>query len=87
MNHEKLKEVLHSKKWKFAKTMPTMPHSYTLEKNWEDKKLFNECWDYINKHGEERIYGRRIYWYYRIDNHDYWSLHVTECKIINRCEV
>lgn len=88
MNHEKVKEILLSKKWKFAKTMATFPHSYTLEKNWTDKELYKEVSDYIKANGEQRLFFRRYYSYYKIDGHEYWAMNISDgTGIINRADV
>lgn len=88
MTHEKVQEILLSKKWKFAKTMPTIPHSYTLEKNWEDKELYKQVAEFIQEHGERRLFFRRFYHYYKFGGHEYWAMKIKDgTGIINRAEV
>jgi hypothetical protein len=85
MNHEKLKQLLEEKEWTFAKTMAEFPHCYTLERNWEDKDLFLECWKFIKSEGKERAFFRKKYMYYRIGKYEYWAMHIRQGEgIINR---
>lgn len=88
MNHERVREILLSKSWKFAKTMASMPHSYTLEKNWEDKELYKEVADFIREHGEKRLFFRRFYYYYKLEDNEYWAMKIKDgTGIINRASI
>ena len=89
MNHEKLREILLTKRWKKTTTFKTYPHSYSLEKEWSDKDLYYECWKYINDNGTPRVFYRRIYRYYIIDDYEYWAMGTTESEtgIINRIKI
>ena len=88
MTHEEVKEILLSKKWKNTTTFKRYPHSYSLDFEWEDQELFQKVWKYINDKGERRLFFRRYYSYYKIDNYEYWSMHTHDKKgIINRVEI
>lgn len=88
MTHEEVKEILLSKKWKPTSTFKTFAHSYSLDFEWEDKELFKKVWQYINDNGERRLFFRRFYTYYQIDDHDYWAMHTQDGKgIINRYKI
>ena len=88
MTREKLIELLLSKKWKKTTTFKLYPHSYSLEKNWDNKELFAQAWNFINRYGEERVFYRRVYRYYKIDTHEYWAMHTSDGDgIINRAKI
>jgi len=60
--------------YKFAKTMPQLPHWYTLRKTWSDGQLFEEVVQYIRDHGYREKFGKR--WFIRLDvnNQKYWTM-------------
>lgn len=88
MIHEEVKEILLSKKWKKTTTFKTYPHSYSLDFEWQDQKEFERVWEYIRKNGERRLFFRRFYNYYKIDDYEYWAIHTQDGKgIINRAEL
>ena len=87
MTHEEVKKALLKKSWRRTTTFKTYPHSYSLEREWEDKQLFKKVWLYIEANGEERVFHRRIYRYYMVDKFEYWAMRTTNGEgIINRCE-
>ena len=88
MTHEEVKEILLSKKWKKTTTFKTYPHSYSLDVEWQNQEQFLKVWQYIKDNGERRLFFRRFYNYYVIDNHEYWAMHTSDKKgIINRAEL
>ena len=86
MTHEELKELLLKHRWKNTSTFKTAPHQYTLDDYWEDQDAFLKCWNFINDNGREVIWGRRLYKYYDIGEHYYWSMPKVggKGKLINR---
>lgn len=87
MTKDELREVLLSKKWKRTTTFDTYPHSYSLEKEWDNKKSFQKAWRFIRLHGEPRTFGRRLYNYLDVDGYDYWAMFTSDGQgIINRAE-
>lgn len=88
MTREKLREILATKKWKPTTTFETFPHSYSLDFEWRSQDSFKECWNFVNDNGEERIFYRRKYRYYKLDGYDYWAMHTHNKKgIINRVKL
>ena len=81
----RLEEVLINRDFTFAKTMPKIPHWYTLEKHWSDKALYKEVVNYINENGyKESFYGKE-YTYLNIGEYKYWAMRITDgTGIINR---
>jgi phosphoenolpyruvate synthase/pyruvate phosphate dikinase len=84
-----LKDFIENSKWKFAKTMAAMPHSYIVKEN-VDPKLFEKLVLYIRKHGKNREFRifkhRKIYQYLDYKNYEYWTMGspLNETIIINR---
>jgi len=77
--------------WKFAKTMPWIPHYYvvihTLAK--EDKDEFKWFCNTIGKYGKMMAWGKKApkpYWF--IDEYKYWIMdeNPENCILINRGE-
>lgn len=69
-----LKDKLTTAKFQFAKTMPQMPHWYTLRENWNDDE-FVKVVKLIRKYGyiEKRSWGKE-YTYFEIDGFKYWTM-------------
>lgn len=78
--------------WRFAKTMPHMPHHYTLrehwlpQEQWSDDDLFAWCVQYIRSHGYRYKFGGRWYLQMDVNEHYYWSMGapIPETILINR---
>lgn len=86
----KIDDILLSTPFKVAKTMPKIPHEYTLKQNWEDKELFQYVCDYILMYGKKEWFFRTQYSYYYIGGYKYWTMMNSETKeyyIINRAKV
>ena len=68
--------------WRFAKTMPQIPHWYLVKENLEelDQKLFDELAQFILENGEEKIFYSKKYYYLTIDEYKYWVIE----NILNR---
>ena len=54
MTPQELTKHLEAHDYRFAKTMPQIPHYYTLRKNWADGKVFEEVVQAIRDLGEIR---------------------------------
>lgn len=58
--------------WKFAKTMPKIPHDYTLKESWGDKFLFEAIVEHIYRNGIiERFWNTYTRYYYH-GEFKYW---------------
>lgn len=60
-------------KFTFAKTMPEMPHSYTLRKNWVDAD-FVRAVELIRKYGYKRRFKNEDYLSFDILGESYWTM-------------
>lgn len=58
LTDEQLQEWMASVRWRFARTMPKHPHSYSL-REWNEPDLFERVVQTIWDHGYDRVYLRR----------------------------
>ena len=80
---------LRSAEYKFAKTMPHIPHYYTVGKNWDDFKEFIWTANYVANNGilqkffKNQMQPRR---YFYLDGWRYWVMDKdpNDAAIINR---
>lgn len=68
----RIRSLLLGHPWKAAKTMPTIPHEYTLRRLWANDEDFVWCVDHIRRVGYEQRFGGRVFVYYDIDEHQYF---------------
>lgn len=79
-------DLLKEAPFRFAKTMPTMPHWYILEKEYGGR--FVEIVDFINQNGVAETFYSRTYTYYYANGYKYWAMKITDgTGIINRAYV
>lgn len=72
MNDIEVNTLLNNSKFKFAKTMPTMPHFYTLKDSWDDKNKFIEVVKYIYANGVIGKFYNSYNKYYYANGYKYW---------------
>ena len=60
--------------WTFAKTMPHMPHHYTLRDRWENKELFDTVALHLNSACVTEKFGKRSYCYFYAGEWKYWTM-------------
>jgi len=70
--------------WKFAKTMPDIPHYYVVKENLseEDQKTFDDFNNYIKKVGYYEMFVNKNYNYIKIGDYKYWIIE----NILNRAK-
>lgn len=78
--------ILESKRWIFAKTMPHMPHWYTLRKEWGDDQLFDQVVTYIRKFGYTELYNGKEFTAFNLNGMKYWTMGspLPQTILINR---
>ncbi len=71
--------------WRFAETMPDIPHEYTVRGQTPDEE-FNAFVLLIRRDGYKRRFGNSTYTYLNIDGHRYWTMGapLEATTIINR---
>ena len=87
-----LESFVDSVTWKFAKTMPFMPHWYALFERMEgdeQRALYKELVNTIMTKGVDEVKGKRTYRYLTIGEYKYWSMwnNPEEVILINRAFV
>ena len=86
---ENIKNRLEENQWIFAKTMPEMPHFYTLKRTWSNEKEFESTVIYIRKHGIEEEFAGKQYTYLYLGNFKYWTMGeaIKDTILINRVTI
>ena len=71
--------------WTFARTMPHIPHEYTLRKN-SPRDAFDAAVVLIREQGEVRPWRKYIHTYFDYDGWTYWTMGAPlhETILINR---
>lgn len=88
MTHERFETFIEGSRWIFAKTMPQIPHEYTLRKH-ADEAEFEAAVAFIREHGYRARWGRYNHTYFDVDGWQYWTMGapVGETILINRAEL
>ena len=82
-------QILESKSYRFAKTMPEIPHFYTLKREWDNLKEFEKAVSYIRENGQKELWqDGQHYTYLYVNGWKYWTMGspVSETILINRAE-
>jgi hypothetical protein len=89
MDRGEIIEQLTSAEYVFAKTMPRMPHWYTLKRKWADPKAFEECVEFIRANGQPKKFRGREYIYFVHEEWQFWTMGaaVEETILINRAKL
>jgi hypothetical protein len=84
-----VERLLLSASWRFAKTMPEMPHWYTLRREWARDEEFAAAVLAIRQHGRRGAYRGNRYTYLYLDGMRYWTMGapVEQTILINRAVV
>jgi len=87
-SHERFPAFVEAAEWTFAKTMPRIPHWYTVRGRTAppDEQWFTWAVAYLQEVGEPRRFGRRVFRYVILDGWRYWTMGYPprETTIINR---
>lgn len=78
--------LLLSQDYKFAKTMPEHPHSYTLIYNWKNKQDFYDVVEFIRENSYPEKFKGRTYRMFLLNGMKYWTMGapIKETILINR---
>lgn len=94
ISKEKVETLLSTNNFRFAKTMPEIPHYYTLRKEWQIDSEFCDVALFIRNWGIKEKWGNRTFTYYYSGGFKYWTMNEplsytdkNKTFIINRCEV
>jgi hypothetical protein len=81
--------ALKTLKFRFAKSMPHIPHEYVVRTP-ENQAAYVELFNVVQQHGVLEKFGRRSFRYwYAGDGFKYWTMttDVDKSEIINRAKV
>jgi hypothetical protein len=74
MTMDDLRAFVQASSWRFAKSMPQMPHEYTLRREAKDEALFERVILHIRQMGYQKKWGKTTYTYLDIDGWQYWTM-------------
>ena len=70
-----LTALLEAHSYRFARTMPGAPHSYTLKRTWESEELFVEALRKMRAvERVEELFGGRWYRRFTANGYKYWTM-------------
>ena len=80
-----LTQLLETKPFRYAKTLPGIPHWYTLRKHW-DLDEFHSSVTILRELAEEEVFYYRNYLVFGANGEKYWTMGapVEETELINR---
>jgi hypothetical protein len=84
-------QLLAGAEWRFAVTMPTAPHHYTLRRQWPDTAAFDRCVVAIRQLGTRRRWKTMVRPYLDVGGQSFWVMEPAPCPaalspIINRAD-
>ena len=74
MTMDEIRDFIRRSHWKFAKSMPQMPHYYTLRATSPDEATFVRFVIHMRQHGYKQTFGRATYTYFDVDGWQYWTM-------------
>ena len=81
---ERVNELLLNNRYKFAKTMASFPHDYTLRETWTIDSEFVDVVLFIRKYGNREKWGSKYFTYYYANGYKYWTMGNPVCYNDNR---
>ncbi len=89
MTDEEIRVFIDRHEWVFAKTMPQIPHWYTLRRKAQSSEDFSAFVQEIRLRGVVRTFGRRTFTYLDFDGWTYWTMGepVEDTILINRARL
>jgi hypothetical protein len=88
MTEEEFAAFVHRAPWTFAKTMPHIPHEYTLRRQ-HDSAVFEAAVRFIRERGYQARWGRAIRTYVNLNGKRYWTMgaSVEHTIVLNRADL
>lgn len=89
MTDDQISTFIANHEWTFAKTMPQIPHWYTLRRNAKRDEDFAAFVQEIRFRGIVRQFGSKSFTYFDLDGWTYWTMGapVEETILINRARL
>jgi len=88
LSKDELDKHLESAVFVFAKSMPKIPHEYTLKEAWGDINMFEKVVQHIRDHGNTEMFFKKAFTYYYLNGYKYWTMGnpINETRLINRAK-
>ncbi len=67
-------EQMEPHRYRFAKTMADIPHSYTLQREWDDQSAYDRVVRYAGQYGEKTWFRGYYYRELRVNGYTYWAI-------------
>ena len=85
-DRDTLREFIAASHWTFAKTMPHIPHEYTLRRRSPDESMFERFVMLIREYGYTREWKGTPRRYFHLDGWKYWTMGapLKQTVLINR---
>jgi hypothetical protein len=74
MTNFEIQDFIQHAQWKFAKSMPQMPHWYTLRSCASDESAFERFVMHVRLVGYKERFGKTWYTYLNIGEWKYWTM-------------
>lgn len=89
MTDDELFSFVNAHEFRFAKSMPKMPHWYVVRENCRDDQEFCRIVMHIRKHGVPKPFWKKTYIYLVIGDFEYWTMGnpLWDTTILNRAIV
>lgn len=88
MIEQEAREFVAASRWRFAKSMPRIPHFYTLRKDAKSDEEFVAFVLFIRSHGYDDSFFSRTFRYLDLDGWQYWTMGCVKDAtiLINRAQ-
>ncbi len=94
LTKEDVSEILKNQSFKFAKSMPKIPHEYSHRENWLSDKEFVDVVLFIRQNGKAEKFWKKEFIYLTIGEYKYWTMGNPVCYtnkkktfILNRAKI
>ena len=89
MNRNEAEAMLDQMQWRFAKSMPHIPHYYTRRSDCSDVKKFEQLVVFLRSQAVEEKFFSKTFLYFYYGNHKYWTMGSPpeKTQVINRAEL
>ena len=89
MNRSEAEMMLDGMRWRFAKSMPQIPHYYTRRSDCLDEKKFEELVVFMRSDSVKEKFFSKTFSYFYYGDYKYWTMGSPPQKtqVINRAEL
>lgn len=90
----RIQKLIDQASFRFARTMPHIPHWYSMREQWQNDDDFVDVILFIREHGVEEEWHKRKFIYFYYGDFKYWTMGNPVCRvdkkktyILNRAKV